>query len=217
MGRTEAAALFLRDRERSWYISRDGREALLAHMRALIERHGYRALSFVGLSMGGYAALRFAQDFPQARVFSMSPAPSLDVTRFGPFVINPQDWLHEHDAFTGTDLVPNGDPARYFLLYGDDGITDIANMERFHRLGWAGLHVLPGVGHNIAGHLLRQGRLDETMRRFVAGEAYGGIAAWLGGWALHENCPSLLMLRARRHLYRGERAAARACPRRRRP
>lgn len=203
--------VFLRDHQRSWYRREEGREALVEHLRALIAAGAYESVTLLGLSMGAYGALSLGEALPEARIVALSPPISLDTPRHGRFIIRHKRWLDANAHFAGTDLRMTGDPARYLIMLSDDEVIDIANLALFLEAGWPGLFVLPGAGHNIAGWLLKQGRLERFMRRLARAAPLSTLAAAAGCYAAYPECHAVQMLRARQHLYLGELAAADEC------
>ncbi|MBE9606634.1 hypothetical protein IAI18_17350 [Acetobacteraceae bacterium H6797] len=207
----QVGRIFLRDLKRSWYQNPNGRDALLRRIRQIYRGREFRALTLLGVSMGAYGALWFAQELRNARVVAMSPPPSLDLERHGAFMVHNRQWLLENQATAGTDLRIVGNPARYLILYGDESATDIANMRLMMQGGWPGLYVCPGAEHNIGSYLIQQGRLHDFAGRLCAREPFEAMAAAAGAYPAFDHCHSLQMLRARGHLYRGEMAEAGIC------
>lgn len=203
--------LFLRDHQRSWYRCAEGREALIAHLHGLMAQGGYRQVTLLGLSMGAYGALSLGEVLTEARVVALSPPISLDTPRYGRFIIRHKRWLDANAHFAGTDLRITGDRGRYLIILSDDEIIDIANLSLFLEADWPGLFVLPGASHNIAGALLKQGRLEPFMRRLAGGAPLTALAAAAGAYPAYADCHAIQMLRARQFLYRGEVKAADEC------
>ncbi|EFH11359.1 hypothetical protein, partial [Teichococcus cervicalis] len=199
-------SLLLRDRARSWWQAVEGREALLAHCRAVLRQGGYRGVATLGISMGAFGALWLGEALPEARVLALAPPYSVDTQRHGRFIVRYKRWLdaQPEGAGAGTDQRPGGDPARYLLLFGDEEPIDLANAELFRQAGWPGLFLLPGGAHNL-GHLLKRSNALGRMLALLAGDApMAAVAGAAGALALHPHGHGPAMLRARRLLYEGD-------------
>ncbi|WP_367595897.1 alpha/beta fold hydrolase, partial [Pseudoroseomonas deserti] len=203
--------LLLRDNSRSWYENPEGRAALIAHLQALVARQGYRRVTFLGVSMGAYGALRLGEALPEARVLAISPPVSLDTGRFGRGIIRYKKWLDAHKHFAGTEVRRTGQAGRHLLLFGDDQMLDLANVALFLEDGWPNLFVVPGADHNVGLTLMQLGRLDRVLALLADGAPLAAIAAAAGAYAVHPHCPALLLLQARRLFWQGALAEADLC------
>ncbi|MBE9603880.1 hypothetical protein IAI18_03320 [Acetobacteraceae bacterium H6797] len=211
MPREDIDRVFLRDNLRSWYRCEEGRNLLIAHLRRLIRKGRYRLVTLMGVSMGAYGALSLGEALREARVVAMSPPISLDTRRYGRGVIRHKKWLDANQHYEGTDLRPLGEPGRFLILFGDDEVLDLANLERFIERGWPGVYLCPGAAHNLAGTLAQRQRLGLFIDRLARGEPISTLAAAAGAYPAFSHCHAMQLLRARRHLYAGEMEAAGEC------
>jgi len=211
MPRQDIDRVFLRDHHRSWYRCEEGRMALIGHLRRLIRRGKYRLVTLLGVSMGAYGALSLGEALREARVVAMSPPFSLDTVRYGRGIIRHKKWLDANAHHAGTDLRQLGEPGRFLILFGDEEVLDLANLERFVERQWPGVHVCPGASHNLAGTLAYHKRLGLFIDRLARGEPVSALAAAAGGYPAFSHCHAMQLLRARRHLYAGEMEAAEDC------
>lgn len=69
-------AIFMRDRVKSWYNSRNGWDAMIAWIRDYCARHGITRIYAFGLSMGGFGAAILARYLPLRRTLMLAPQAS---------------------------------------------------------------------------------------------------------------------------------------------
>lgn len=206
--RPGGAAVFLRDRLRSWYNAEEGWAALLDWLRGLLAARPYERVALIGAGMGGYGALLLAEALPQALVVALSPSIGVDTARFGRGVARPLDWIDAAPALPRPEARLAGDPQRYLLLFGDQDVLDIQNARRFHDQGWRNLYICADAPHGLVEHLRRPGRLERLLDRLARGEPASAQAAATGAYLAFSHCPAFLLLEARRLLYAGEMAQA---------
>lgn len=205
--RPRSDRLFLRDQSRSWFHNPEGREAMIAACRAIIGEGAYEMVTFLGISMGAYAALSLGPLFPGARILAMSPSFSLDTARHGRNVVRHKRWLDANPLSGHTDLDRPGDN-QHLVLFGDLEPIDLLNLQRFQQAGFPGLFVCPGAEHNIGATLQKQGRMGRFMDLLTAGAPLDELAAMTGAYPAYGACHATQLLRARALLYGGDLAQA---------
>ncbi len=147
-----------------WYHEPDWREAIGAARNAA---SGYARILTYGSSMGGYAALRFADHIGATGVLAFSPQYSLD-PRKAPFEKRWQKsrrrkWLPELSGPLSSDI-----PS--VVVYDPSMESERLHVERIADEMPIQTLVLPHAGHHTAAFLSECGLLSDIVLQMVAGQ-----------------------------------------------
>ena len=128
-----------------WFPAEEMRRAAAAIRAALARAPGERLVSY-GVSMGGYAALKYASLLGVDAAIAFSPQISIapaDVARFDPRYLRHHDpVLHAGMQICGADLAPEN-----HVLYDNFWTVDRKHADRLAALGPVARFPLPFTGH----------------------------------------------------------------------
>ncbi|SDD81747.1 hypothetical protein SAMN05421538_102503 [Paracoccus isoporae] len=160
--------LFVKDNMRSWFTHQGVRDlwqaVALSSIRLIRPSH----VTTLGLSMGGYAAIRFARLLGAEAALAFSPQFSVEQS-----VVRDKRWhrfLHQVDMAREPTVSPEDiGGGRYFALFGGDAGRDRKHAERFLKI--PGVRVLRTEGgyHNFPRQLKAQGLLDRLIAAVIDG------------------------------------------------
>ncbi|WP_159995646.1 alpha/beta hydrolase-fold protein [Roseomonas sp. 18066] len=208
MARPGLDRVFLRDQKQSWYNAEEGWDALVAALRGLVAAGGYRQVTILGVSMGGYGALLLAATLPEARVLALSPSFTTDSAPFGRGIIRYPQWFDDGHPAPRPRAELTGDPARLLCLFGDRDVWDVVNARAFFDAGWPQVFFCADGSHELGVYLKQAGRFARVMDRLLQGAPMTAVAAAAGAYLAFSHCQAFALLAARRALYAGELEAA---------
>ncbi len=155
---TDMAGIFVKPTRSHWF-----RPPGLHELCATLERTGffrpYDGVMTYGGSMGGYAALAYADAFRADRVLSLNPQATLSAalvpweTRF------PQGRAQEWDSFPQNAAQGCRTPARVVVAFDRRCAEDAAHVDLLDIPAMTELNI-PFVGHGVPYHLRKMGLLE---------------------------------------------------------
>lgn len=177
-GVLDCKKVFIRDLSQSWYHGPGGTHRTVGEMRELIEtlidRAGARRVTFVGNSMGGFAAILFASLTGKGRALAFAPqtfvSPRL---KFGHGDLRWKSqtlrvWRRGLSGQRFWDLRPvvgkAPDAVRIDIFVSRDDRLDMAHANHLAADPKVTLHHVEGGGHRLVSVLRDQGRLKEILR-----------------------------------------------------
>ncbi|MDF1716024.1 MAG: hypothetical protein P1U75_05030 [Antarcticimicrobium sp.] len=172
--RTDKAGIFVKPTRSHWFRP-PGLRDLCDRLADAGVFQGYDSVMAYGGSMGGYAALAYADAFRADRVLAMNPQATLSSvlvpweTRF------PQGRAQEWDSFPQSAAQGCRTPARVVVAFDRRCAEDAAHVDLLDIPGRIDLNI-PFVGHGIPYHLRKMGLLERLFEDVAEGRF--DIAEW---------------------------------------
>ena len=174
LGRYFGQIVYLRDFRSIYYLAGvgdwGGYGDTLEQLRNIAGKAKAKKLYVIGISAGGFAALKYGLDLSADAILSLSPRTELSYMQQREKSANRLRRLRiPTDAL---DLLPVYDQAprrpRTTIVYGAKNEIDTTQAERLAHLPEIHLMPLPGVAaHNIMTHLLAGGQFDRYLQQLL--------------------------------------------------
>ena len=163
-------ALFVYDLTHRWYVDDSHYDRVCAAIRGQMAALGTARLTTVGDSMGGYAALAYAQDLPIDYALAITtrsgigPGAVPDI-RQQPQLAPPYARLRVPDLRRALARLPAG-----MMIHGTRG-PDRVHLPRLRARGAVDHWIVPGRGHGIAAWMKQNGILYPVVRAALDADA----------------------------------------------
>lgn len=172
-------AIFMRDRVKSWYNSRNGWDAMIGWIKDYCARHDIKRIYAFGLSMGGFGAAILARYLPLRRTLMLAPQAS---TR--PEVYFDMRFRHYWEQITDPHCASIGDigpcDTEFACVYTVDTLWDTLHAGMIHE-ALPDCHFIPIHGdHNVGGELQERQEHLRLLRWLMDREIDHGVTMFRG-------------------------------------
>lgn len=176
--------LFISDLKNSWY-SRPGQvQKITRYVYEVVAETLVSEVNSIGISMGGYGAILFAQFLPIKNVAAFGPqiaVPNVLTTRE-----NGSEMVFADDAVLPESLATSitDTAANFFIVVGGSATVDIEEVRKLPNAANLHIHFVNNCGHHTARRIKENGLLAKIVSAMLAGDnakltaIFGNLNIW---------------------------------------